>query len=207
MECWILPKDAYCKVKVQKILPNCNHTAELECGASAEKYRCTQKCDKILCNEGHTCRKPCYESCGKCYVRVDRKLDCGHSVKVECYVDPKNIRCKTPRTVVLPACGHRVEVACNEGERAKCPRPCDIRLECGHQCTKNCHKIDDPDHANYECNKPCGRKMKGCKMDHKCSKKCKDECFNCMVKVERVLPCGHRIIAECGKDDSEIYCP
>ena len=207
IKCWILPKDAYCKVKVERILPHCQHTAMFDCSASTDGYKCTRICGKLLCNDGHVCRKPCCEPCGQCNVRVERKLACGHVTQTACYKDPLTIKCKFPKEVILPNCGHKVEIACSENpEDANCPRPCDIRLDCGHQCTELCHVKKDPNHEQYFCKKVCSRNKVNCKKDHKCGKKCHEDCDLCTIKVERKLPCGHSQVAECYLNDEDIKC-
>ena len=178
-----------------------------DCSASTDGYKCTRICGKLLCNDGHVCRKPCCEPCGQCNVRVERKLACGHVTQTACYKDPLTIKCKFPKEVILPNCGHKVEIACSENpEDANCPRPCDIRLDCGHQCTELCHVKKDPNHEQYFCKKVCSRNKVNCKKDHKCGKKCHEDCDLCTIKVERKLPCGHSQVAECYLNDEDIKC-
>ena len=69
-----------------------------------------------------------------------------------------------------------------------------------------CHVNNDPDHELYLCKKPCGRTKADCKEDHKCGKKCHEDCDRCREKVNRTLPCGHSVFAECGLDDENIQC-
>ena len=179
-----------------------------DCSASTVGYKCPQPCQRPLCADGHPCKKRCYEQpCGSCRVQVERLLGCGHPARMECHRDPATHKCKFPKTVVLPHCNHRVEIKCGDKpEEAICPNPCDIRLDCGHQCTQQCHIKTDPTHANYRCTKVCGRNKLNCKQDHKCGKKCFEECDPCKMNVNRALPCGHSIFTECGLDDKEIFC-
>ena len=138
---------------------------------------------------------------------MKRTLSCGHQTLTACYKDPPTIKCKFPKQVTLPDCGHKVEIACSDNpETARCPRPCESRLNCGHQCTESCHVKNDPHHETYLCKKACSRNKKDCKLDHKCGKKCHEDCDLCTIKMERKLPCGHTQLAECCLNDEEIKC-
>ena len=76
-----------------------------------------------------------------------------------------------------------------------CSVPCATRLDCGHVCHMLCHPID-PEHKEYECQKPCARKT--CALNHKCPKKCYQECGPCMVPLGKTLPlCGHLQMVPC----------
>jgi hypothetical protein len=153
------------------------------------------------------CRKPCFEPCGPCNTQVRRTLSCGHEAQTACYKDPLTIKCKFPIEVTLPKCGHKFHIACSENpETALCPRPCDSRLECGHQCTELCHAEKDPGHEKYLCKKACNRKKLDCKLEHQCGKKCHEDCDLCTIRVARTLPCGHSQVAECYLHDEEIKC-
>lgn len=186
---------------------NCQHIATFDCSQTSEGYRCTRKCEKIVCNDGHICRKYCWEPCGPCNTRVERKLPCGHTAQTTCSKDPLTIKCKFPKEVVLPNCRHKVQIACGDTlEQAVCPKPCDIRLDCGHQCTELCHAKDDPNHEKYLCKKACSRNKVNCKNNHRCGKKCHEDCDLCMIKIERTLPCGHNRFAECHLNDADILC-
>lgn len=194
-------------MKVEKSLPNCQHTATFFCSEPTTEFRCRKQCEKIVCTEGHMCKKRCFEPCGLCNTQVVRQLPCGHPLKTECHRDLLKILCKTPKEVILPSCTHKAQIACSEDpEKAVCPFPCDKRLDCGHQCTLKCHVNKDPNHAEYQCMKRCERKRKNCNSDHKCPKKCFEECDLCLMKVKRVLPCKHEVITECHLDDKDIKC-
>ena len=100
--------------------------------------------------------------------------------------------------MILKDCGHRAQVDCGvvESDWVYCDYLCEIHLNCGHQCTLKCHMKDDPDHANYRCEKLCGRSKVNCKREHKCNKKCYEECDRCRMKEVRLLPCGHTVLTE-----------
>ncbi|KAI9551691.1 hypothetical protein GHT06_022027 [Daphnia sinensis] len=207
IKCWVLPKDAYCDVKVEKILSGCQHTAFVDCSEPTKDYKCKRPCGRLMCNDGHVCHKPCYEPCGPCNVQVQRTLNCGHTTQTACYKDPLAIKCKFPKDVVLPGCNHRVQIPCSESpEQSVCPQPCDTRLDCGHQCTELCHAKKDPNHEKYICRKACSRNKMDCRENHRCGKKCFEDCDLCIIKVNRTLPCGHSQIAECFLSDEKIKC-
>ncbi|KAI9558322.1 hypothetical protein GHT06_015075 [Daphnia sinensis] len=201
--------DVSCNVRVIKTLANCDHTIEIECCKSTDGYKCNKPCEKPLCIDGHPCKKRCFQPCGRCSVRMERQLKCGHSAVVECYVDPLTIRCRVMKEgCLLPLCGHRVALHCGKDPyKAVCSLPCNVRLECGHSCTLRCHTGKDPDHQEYQCKKQCGKMKQGCKKNHKCGKKCFEDCTLCNEKWTRTLPCGHTIFTECYRNDEDIFCP
>ena len=207
MKCYQLPKDVYCKVKVEKVL-DCQHKIQTECGKPIAGIKCTKPCERFMCGDGHRCKKPCFVPCGNCFVQMERKLKCGHKAVKDCYVNPLDIKCKVPKECDLPACGHRAVIDCGQNPaEAHCTRPCDTRLDCGHTCTMNCHVKLDADHENYECKKQCEKLKCCCKMEHKCGKKCYEDCDLCCTKWKRTLPCGHTIFTECYREDYDIFCP
>ncbi len=208
VECFKQPRDVFCRMKVEKVLPNCEHLIETECGNSTEGIKCKKPCEKLLCGDGHPCKKRCFEPCGHCFVRMEREFPCGHKRVMECYVDPLKIKCPVPKESDLPGCGHRAVIKCGQDPaKARCTLPCDVRLYCGHTCTLNCHTQFDPEHEEYICKKQCGRMKQGCKMEHKCGKKCFEECDPCKEKWKRTLPCGHQVFTECYLNDEDIFCP
>ena len=207
MKCWIPPKDAHCTIQVVKPHENCHHSITIDCSSSTKDYKCTQTCNQPLCVSGHSCRKRCWESCGFCDVPLEHKLACGHRASIECGKYPKNSKCKKLQLKILPECGHQVEMECGDKiEDAFCPFLCDIRLDCGHQCTRTCHTKQDPGHNNHKCEKMCVKDKIGCKKGHKCSKKCHEKCDPCRIKEIRMLQCGHNILTECGIDEKDNIC-
>ena len=199
--------DVYCTQKVEKNLPNCDHVVIFECSKSTANYVCRQVCLKTLCGGGHLCQKPCFKPCGRCEVNVKGTLSCGHENAMRCYTDPLAFKCKFPKEAKLPGCNHNVTITCGDRpEDVPCPHRCDVRLDCGHVCTRNCHMKDDPEHENYRCKKRCEKKKIGCKNNHKCSNPCYEDCEPCKIKCKRALPCGHEVIAECNLNDEDIFC-
>lgn len=79
-----------------------------------------------------------------------------------------------------------------------CKKRCDVRLACGHVCTRICHPQQD--HEGQPCNLPCAQQCSRCGKrcsadDHLCSGHV--EC-KCTTEIE--LPrCGHVQPVSCGK--------
>ncbi|KAK1901087.1 NFX1-type zinc finger-containing protein 1 [Dissostichus eleginoides] len=79
------PLDCYkecpeeCKVKVEKIIPRCQHTQMVPCHQDPETFVCQEPCNKLL-----DCEHPCVSFCGEpctsyCKQEVTLTLKCGHS--------------------------------------------------------------------------------------------------------------------------------
>ena len=105
-----------------------------------------------------------------------------------------------------------------------CSRMCGERLHCGHACDRPCHPSDAYHHD--QCQKAC---FNICPNEHQCTevchypKRCPDcyhsmlktvprcgheqsipcsvdpAAFSCLVKCEKVLPCGHKCRKKCGE--------
>ena len=66
-----------------------------------------------------------------------------------------------------------------------------------------CH-IQDRDHLVKRCTKPCERYV--CIKKHRCPKKCFENCGNCMVKLDKELPCGHVVKLPCYVNELDYKC-
>ncbi|KAF0717965.1 Aste57867_1991 [Aphanomyces stellatus] len=69
-----------------------------------------------------------------------------------------------------------------------CQLPCDMRLPCGHACTKLCH-VDDISHAINVCFEPCSKTVASC--GHMCQQPCHAPCQCTNVLPQIMLPCSH----------------
>ncbi|KAF0690676.1 Aste57867_17945 [Aphanomyces stellatus] len=69
-----------------------------------------------------------------------------------------------------------------------CQLACDMRLPCGHACTKLCH-ADDISHVTNVCLEPCSKAVARC--GHLCRKKCHEPCVCAEVVPLVSLECGH----------------
>ena len=205
--CFRDPQNIFCRVLAEKTLPDCQHTVKTECSRSTTGFKCEKRCEKMLCGDEHPCKKKCFQHCGPCLTEVTRTLECGHSLAMPCHTIPSPKMCRVPKESLLPPCGHLATIHCGgDPNKAHCSLPCNVRLDCGHTCTRKCHVNKDADHCDYQCKKPCERMKKGCKKEHRCGKKCFEECDPCTEKWERVLPCGHQKFTKCHLDDEDIFC-
>jgi len=115
-----------------------------------------------------------------------------------------------------------------------CPRPCGVRLPCGHVCPLTCHAYD-PEHRITKCNAACLRLRETC--NHSCPARCGEDCppcqvfvgsltlkcghellrarcsqkllvdsIQCVVPVAVELPCGHEKSVECSEREDEHFC-
>mmetsp|Transcript_13248 Transcript_13248/g.23752 ORF Transcript_13248/g.23752 Transcript_13248/m.23752 type:complete len:1826 (+) Transcript_13248:159-5636(+) len=86
-----------------------------------------------------------------------------------------------------------------------CSEKCHARLSCGHVCTLACHPFS---HDSVRCPKVCNGKMT---CGHVCKRLCytcreNGKCLECLERVSRELPCGHKREMECHKDPLQASC-
>ncbi|RXG58928.1 NFX1-type zinc finger-containing protein 1, partial [Armadillidium vulgare] len=196
-----------CKVLVDRELP-CGHTHPMECSISTLHFKCEVFVEKEL-RCGHTQIMKCSISTFrlKCEVLVEKELSCGHTHPVECSISTRLFKCPTVVKKELPICKHTFDVECHvDISKYKCKKPCTVLLECGHQCQKLCHLESDPYHKRYWCQFPCEKNL-NCEFGHKCGKKCYEECGSCVIKINKVLTCGHNVNqVDCGRPEKETFC-
>ncbi|XP_067904238.1 NFX1-type zinc finger-containing protein 1 [Heterodontus francisci] len=85
-----------------------------------------------------------------------------------------------------------------------CSLPCEYRLDCGHVCTRACHPYD-MEHKKFNCLKPCQKVL--CDDGHRCAKSCYEKCGKCLVKVDKVIPqCGHLQKVPCSQNPEDFVC-
>jgi hypothetical protein len=95
-----------------------------------------------------------------------------------------------------------------------CLRTCGERLNCGHACSKSCHRVDIS-HQFVFCMEQCVRTHDAC--SHPCRKACGEKCGRCSIDVvlvvfdnvkgDLVLPCGHtKQNVLCYETQGEIRC-
>ncbi|XP_072169022.1 NFX1-type zinc finger-containing protein 1-like [Diadema setosum] len=188
-----------CPVLVTITLP-CSHVGKVPCGDISD-IMCTEDVEKTLqCSA--TRILPCHQELEeeryagmKCQQSVRKKLPCGHTKKVKCWRDPKDILCTSECLKILP-CGHKC--------RGKCGKPCTEKCEemitrddwpCKHTVTVKC------------CDKPIACYVK-CDATLLCGHSCKGSCgecnrgrfhLPCTETCERMLICGHKCSQKCGR--------
>ena len=188
---------------------NCGHVCEKTCHVyDCNEPECLKPCKKINPNcklKLHECKKRCYEDCGPCQEKVEKKLPCGHIKKdCKCYENEMTIKCIEKCNKILK-CGHKCTLKCSEDcNYCKCKEKIKIKINsCGHINEIECHLQSNTLEiiCQEKCNKllPCG---------HNCQGTC-GLCLQgtlhvkCSVKCGRNLACGHVCAQKCS---SECLC-
>ena len=85
-----------------------------------------------------------------------------------------------------------------------CNQRCDIKLTCGHLCSRPCHR-KDREHKRLPCREMCNRL---CQAElHACQKSCGEDCGDCKERVETTLDkCGHKQLIHCHQDPKDVKC-
>ena len=98
-------------------------------------HKCKEKCHVIkptpqIPNSHSLCPRIC-----------ERKHPCGHPCQYKCFECWKDLKpCKTVVQKTLD-CGHKVNVQCHEfNNQTDCDKKCSRILPCGHQCKKMCQE-------------------------------------------------------------------
>lgn len=199
-----------CTKRCPHHLPVCGHVCPQICHMSDrehKKVKCPVPCPKVLCERNHPCPLKCGDQCEPCMVSVPKTLPCGHTHQVRCHAYNRRVLCPTIVERELPDCKHRTKMQCHRNPQdVPCPFPCDIRLDCGHKCSRKCHVKDDPDHVDYKCKQPCTRSPHKCSQDHKCKKDCYEDCGPCRIEVNKKALCGHVHNVQCCVPREEIIC-
>ncbi|XP_071379095.1 NFX1-type zinc finger-containing protein 1 [Centroberyx affinis] len=211
------PKE--CPVKVEKIIPKCQHKQMVPCHQDPEKFVCKEPCQKML-QCGHQCDSFCGEPCtSRCRVKVMLKLSCGHSQQDACYYKGvgQEPYCRTSCNQQLK-CGHNCTGNCHRCYQGRyhvpCSRQCDRLLICSHKCREPCTRACPSCRMPCEnrcihsrCSKPCGQPCAPCvepcawQCPHQsCSKLCHEPCDRppCTQPCAKTLACGHPCIGLCG---------
>ncbi|XP_041800203.1 NFX1-type zinc finger-containing protein 1 isoform X2 [Chelmon rostratus] len=208
-----------CPVKVEKIIPQCQHTQMVPCHQDPKTFTCREPCQKLL-HCGHPCDSLCGEPCtSKCKVKVTLKLRCGHSQQDACFykTQTEEPECRTPCEHQLK-CGHTCRGNCGKCYQGRfhyaCFHQCERLLICSHKCrepcTRNCPPCQRPCEnccVHSKCMKPCGQPCAPCvepctwQCPHQsCSKLCHEPCDRppCNQPCAKTLDCGHPCIGLCG---------
>lgn len=137
---------------------------------------------------------------GGCGRPCSSMLPCGHPCGRRCHPYPHTaILCQRPCARPYRGCSHRCAKACHEPCGA-CPLPLAKVLPCGHTLETTCGTSTD----SVDCQEPCSRLLS---CGHACGRVCSAPCVQfCAAMVEKMLPCGHSMLAPCGKDAAEVIC-
>ncbi|XP_061543897.1 NFX1-type zinc finger-containing protein 1 [Phycodurus eques] len=211
------PKE--CPVRVEKIIPKCQHKQMVPCHQDPGTFICKIPCQSTL-QCGHRCDSWCGLPCtSRCMVNVMLQLRCGHSQEGACFYQTQEDEppCKTPCEQQL-MCGHACRGTCGQCYNGRfhfpCFHQCDRLLICSHKCTGPCTRDCPPCQKPCEnccvhskcmktcgepctpCNEPCA-----CQCPHQsCSKLCHEPCDRppCTQTCAQTLGCGHPCIGLCG---------
>ncbi|XP_052076284.1 NFX1-type zinc finger-containing protein 1-like [Mytilus californianus] len=212
----------------------CGHVCRLRChpyDKNHVEYECMKMCPNV-CKENHKCNKRCHfpKSC-ECEVIMERTLQCHHTAKLMCHIDPSEHQCLVEvkrsllcdHNVILKChinyetylcreivtctrdeCGHEYKRVCHDIDferRYKCEITVDKTLQCGHIEIINCYQ--NRIGSYFSCKKKC---LKQCNNNHICNRVChfSYEC-DCNVKINKILPrCDHNILIECSKEVHQL---
>ncbi|XP_023281831.1 NFX1-type zinc finger-containing protein 1 [Seriola lalandi dorsalis] len=208
-----------CSVKVEKIIPQCQHTQKVPCHQDPKTFVCQEPCQKML-QCGHQCDSVCGELCtSKCKVKITLQLKCGHSQQEACFYQTQTEKpqCRTPCRYQLK-CGHACHGSCGKCHQGRfhfrCFHKCERLLICSHMCREPCTRDCPPCRRPCEnfcvhskCMKPCGKPCAPCIepciwqcLHQTCSKLCHEPCDRppCTQPCDKMLDCGHPCIGLCG---------
>ena len=178
------------KLVVKRLYP-CGHEVKMPCNEDPSTFPCPRPCRKLL-NCGHICQEICSRPCTRyCRVDVEKELPCGHIGRVSCFTNESTVMCEMPCEVVLD-CGHQCAGNCSwcqEGRlHVRCKSKCGRTLVCGHQCDFPCTPTCPP--CMEKCNNYC--------VHSKCQLKCYEPCVPCKEKCK--WKCEHfRCTQPCGE--------
>ncbi|KAI8519522.1 NFX1-type zinc finger-containing protein 1 [Branchiostoma belcheri] len=203
-----------CKVRVEKIIPRCQHKQMVPCSMPPNEFKCQAPCEKMLrCN--HSCKNLCSQECSiPCMEMVPHPLTCGHTMQAACSKKTEDLVCDTPCAQQLN-CEHGCAGTCGRCKQGRlhqqCIHHCNRVLVCSHQCTapctRNCPPCNKPcenrcihSRCQSKCGKPCVPCREPCEWrceHHKCSKPCGEPCDRprCNQPCQETRSCG-----KCKKD-------
>ena len=180
-----VPAAVYCKTLVQKKVPGCNHTLDIECSmdVTSDRFRCPTPCAQIL-----SCGHNCPGTCGQCNTKM---------AAVEISVSHQKCRKIWGRR--FATCNHTCHKSCHDGKDCgPCLSPCEVR--CQHsKCASNCNEACAP------CIERC---TWSCEHQGSCTMPCSAPCnrLPCDQRCFKQLSCGHQCPGLCGETCPEKYC-
>ncbi|CAF0774800.1 unnamed protein product [Didymodactylos carnosus] len=166
-----------CKKQCNDRLP-CGHLCNRLCSHTGKHGPCRVMVEKVIADCDHSVKVQCsvIPSRNDCKQLVPARLPCDHLADVLCNIKETKsydlIECKAPCQKEL-SCGHRCSGSCGKCQYGQlhvpCQQRCDRSLLCGHVCKQPCSK---------NC-PPCSRKCENCCVHSRCSKICSEQCVPC----------------------------
>jgi AAA domain len=180
------PEKVSCRVKVQKVMPHCEHRIIVLCNELplSEDYQCSATCKATL-----PCGHECAHECRKCNIRIDGQI-----------IERKHGVCKTQCGRPFTTCRHSCKASCH-GQS-----PCQLCTELCEVCCvhSNCGKM---------CHEPCAPCAEDCTWScphrGRCLLPCAAPCdlLPCSERCAKTLSCGHRCPSICGEACPSVqYC-
>ena len=128
--------------------------------------------DELRCHCGAAVVYPpvyCGTAPPECSEPCTRVHPCGHDVFHNCHSEAQCPPCPVLMEKRCN-CGKSVRgaIPCFQ-QNVSCGAPCDLKLSCGHYCDKTCH-VGDCEPEGFKCTQPCSRPRPNC--PHICGKKC-----------------------------------
>ncbi|XP_068724766.1 uncharacterized protein [Montipora capricornis] len=197
-----------CTIQVDMTIPSCGHIIQKPCHINPSSLKCNQPCDRLRAC-GHPCKEICSRNCetNPCKDLVTRTLPCDHLGTLKCYENPEEVICNKMVQVKL-ACGHEASVKChvakNESKSVLCKVKLEKQLPCKHKRMLSC--FQNPEECI--CKKEVSVKLQcGHMKSIPCSVVTAELPYeNCMIKVRRVLSCGHEATLVCHEKPEDHLC-
>ena len=212
-----LAPEGGCNLKCDLRL-SCGHSCSFKCHSQPrhDGVVCQEPCPRRRDTCSHACLQVCGVPCDRlCLFKMKNvQLPCGHiKESLECH-KAQNVAMVSCHEIVkktVPGCGHSMPTKCcinPASESFECRAVCADNLECGHSCSKPCHKcktrggavILATDHG--DCQGTCGRAYSTCA--HSCESICHGDkpCPLCLKPCD--VRCSH---SRCGKKCQEPCAP
>ena len=153
--------------------------------------------DELRCHCGAAVVYPpvyCGTAPPECSEPCTRVHPCGHDVFHNCHSEAQCPPCPVLMEKRCN-CGKSVRgaIPCFQ-QNVSCGAPCDLKLSCGHYCDKTCH-VGDCEPEGFKCTQPCSRPRPNC--PHICGKKCHPDSpcepfEQCRAVIFLSCPCERR---------------
>ncbi|KAI6040315.1 hypothetical protein EDC04DRAFT_3140449 [Pisolithus marmoratus] len=178
----------YCDYVLEKRLPHCEHSVDMECSQDAGDYRCKARCGELMSCCGKTCNAPCHDC---------QRTNDPHSEEAGLVRRQNHLRHPCKKSL---HCEHMCQEACsgNHEHTKRCMEPC--RQACTHaRCKLPCSDPCAP--CKEQCTWICPHRI--------CPVPCGSVCARlpCDLRCEKLLACGHQCPSVCGEPCDIQVCP